>query len=547
VTEDAPRAPRAPTDADLIREHLQRLGLSQREAARQLDIDDRTMRYYSAGKSPVPAVVFHALRQLEQIRFNERVLALVADGTMRAFDGEDTPERLRKANKTLRAAIEILLPEVRASAAETRAIGDAAPDQPVPVRPPTRASLFKPEWSALESDDLRTLLEYRIGGPGQSSGEPGDHRFYLPLGGDACRVAIRFDGTTICAVEPGPAFDAQQWSEISAAIDALRTTKPNKVGRDIAFSAFRVTGWWLGERSGVQILPPPPDAPTVPSEMGQHPFVLEFPIHGDADWRVMNARRRREHRKLALLLNVLLRGRVNCETRQAEQAWACVGLPPDGNFRSEWLQLSYFANVGQVVADSLSQFIGAAVHVIEPEAYHAKIGHDGSPLCVPDDLDELICTYRDLPLEYRTRFDRALFWLDVASRQWVDSMSSSFASLVSAIEALTVRGATHELYCPQCGEDRPHDVPGPTALFRNFFETHAPGLSQKKRRDQMYDLRSSISHGSKLLAWDEGRAWGWDPPWSDQRELHDELWTLTRIAMRSYLRNPAGATSAAAK
>ena len=48
----------APTDADLVREHLEALGLSQRDAARQLRIDDRSMRYYCAGKLPVPPVVF---------------------------------------------------------------------------------------------------------------------------------------------------------------------------------------------------------------------------------------------------------------------------------------------------------------------------------------------------------------------------------------------------------------------------------------------------------------------------------------------------------
>ena len=54
----------APSDADLIRHRLEALGLSQREAARKLGIDDRTMRYYCAGKVPVPPAVMLALEQL---------------------------------------------------------------------------------------------------------------------------------------------------------------------------------------------------------------------------------------------------------------------------------------------------------------------------------------------------------------------------------------------------------------------------------------------------------------------------------------------------
>jgi hypothetical protein len=540
---DTPRegAAGAPSDADLIRERLEALGLSQREAARELRIDDRTMRYYCAGKAPVPPMVFLALGRLEQIRLNDRALALLADGTMLASDGEHTPERLRRANQTLRAATEMLLGPFDAPAP----VRPAVPTPPGPRSAPE--SLFNPDWSALESDDLRVLLENRIGGPGQSSGEPGDYRFYLPLGGTACRLALRFAGTAISAIEPGPAFDAEQWSKISASIDTLLHTKPDKVGRDITFSAYRVTGWWRGERSGVQILPPPPDAPTVPTETGQHPFILEFPQHSDEEWRVMNLRRRREHRKLALLLNVLLTGRVNCETRLVEQAWACPGPQPDGTLRSAWLQLSYLAHFGQVIVDSLSQPMGEPLQVLEAEPYYGKVGHDGSALSVPADLDEAICRYRDLPLEYRARFDRALFWLDLASRQWAQSMSASFASLVSAIEALTVRGAVHKVHCPQCDAIRTHEVPGATARFRAFFETYAPGASHKRRRDEMYALRSSILHGSGLIAFDEGRAWGWDPPWSNQADLHRELWILTQVALRNYLRNPGSANSAGAK
>jgi hypothetical protein len=54
----------APSDADFIRQHLATLGLSQREAARQLRIDPRTVRYYCAGQMPVPPAVMLALQQL---------------------------------------------------------------------------------------------------------------------------------------------------------------------------------------------------------------------------------------------------------------------------------------------------------------------------------------------------------------------------------------------------------------------------------------------------------------------------------------------------
>ena len=54
----------------------------------------------------------------------------------------------------------------------------------------------------------------------------------------------------------------------------------------------------------------------------------------------------------------------------------------------------------------------------------------------------------------------------------------------------------------------------------------------------MYNLRSGILHGSELMAIDLERHFGWDPPEEEEKELHQELWTVTRTAVRNWLRNP---------
>lgn len=103
----------APSDADLIRRELETLGLSQREAARQLAIDDRSMRYYCSGKLPVPPTIFLALRQLAEIQENDQTLALLEDGTMSTSDGPLTAERLREANRTRRAVVDVYMQDLR--------------------------------------------------------------------------------------------------------------------------------------------------------------------------------------------------------------------------------------------------------------------------------------------------------------------------------------------------------------------------------------------------------------------------------------------------
>ena len=54
------------TDADKIRALLERGGLSQRGAARELGVDERTMRRYCGGET-VPRVVLLALERLVEL------------------------------------------------------------------------------------------------------------------------------------------------------------------------------------------------------------------------------------------------------------------------------------------------------------------------------------------------------------------------------------------------------------------------------------------------------------------------------------------------
>jgi hypothetical protein len=51
-------------DSDRLRELLERLGYSQRQAARSLDIDEREFRRMCAGGRPVPRAVMLAMEAL---------------------------------------------------------------------------------------------------------------------------------------------------------------------------------------------------------------------------------------------------------------------------------------------------------------------------------------------------------------------------------------------------------------------------------------------------------------------------------------------------
>lgn len=424
-------------------------------------------------------------------------------------------------------------------------------------------NLLSETLTNLDSSELRLLLDLLIGGPGQYDGRSNNpNKFYLPLAGSSCRIALTFRKKKIVAIEPGQAFDAAEWDRVRDEIEKSTLVGPMKIGREYSFSSFRVLGSWQGERSGVQILPAPDDAPRAHVEMAEHPFIIEFPIKPSNYWQVTNHRRMRVHRNLTLLLNVLLAGRTSLQSLQSEYFWAGLPryhdrqqnkwsqkvrqfffwwsrYPPNASmidYESRWVQQFFFAKLGRAVIDELSPPAAEQLEEVEPQEYYTTVGHDGRGLRVPTDLDESICCYTVLSAEKRAKFDRATFWMDMASRQWTISVSSSFASLVSAVESLTDRGTTHQVYCDECKVHCQHEVPGATERFRAFFEKYAPSAALLSRRSKMYSLRSGILHGSELMQLDQDLAFGYDPPWWNERELHEELWGLTHIALRNWLK-----------
>lgn len=188
--------------------------------------------------------------------------------------------------------------------------------------------------------------------------------------------------------------------------------------------------------------------------------------------------------------------------------------------------------------DELSPPGDTRIEVVDAERYNSVvIGIDGHGLRVPSDLDESICAYQALSPANRAKFDRAAFWLDIASANWETSVSVTFAALVSAMEAFTEKSQGHSFTCPVCKKQGTHEVIGATKRFKEFLGAHAKG----KLLDNIYGLRSHILHGAELMQIDKALDFGWDPPYLEQMEMIRELSGVAKVAMRHWLRNPPAA------
>lgn len=402
-------------------------------------------------------------------------------------------------------------------------------------------NLMARTWFALDPKELRMLLAAVFGEPGQYDGVS-KSRLYLPLAGSQAQVILDFKGSRIARICPGPAFDQDKWANFVAEVESGLMAGPIRVGREISFASQPVRGSWRGERSGIQILPPPEGAPLPSEGMAEHPFLLEFPLRECSRWPITNHRRIRDHERLSNLLNVLLTQRISVLPRRQEHFWACIHEPGE-EMKILWVQQFYFAKIGAAVRDAPSPAAQASIAEIDRMAYYSTLGNDALPLRLPQGLDSDIAQYLNLLPEERERFDRAAYWMSMASRQWNISMSLSFTALVCAIEALTVRGVDHRVYCPDCGKFVTHERPGATERFRAFLDRYAASSLDKDRRNQIYSLRSGILHGSSLITLDYDLAHGWDPPWWNERQLHSDLWRVASTALRNWLHSSAGSSN----
>ena len=112
------------TDVDQLRQAIKQAGLSQRAAARELGVDDRTMRYWCAGQSTPPPMALRALdpwvrhhEVLKQtMRSNQELIERLESGMMTVNRGPQLgtaetaaaeAQRLRRKNEELHALVRL--------------------------------------------------------------------------------------------------------------------------------------------------------------------------------------------------------------------------------------------------------------------------------------------------------------------------------------------------------------------------------------------------------------------------------------------------------
>lgn len=292
----------------------------------------------------------------------------------------------------------------------------------------------------------------------------------------------------------------------------LLDTSALRIARVSLFLSMPMRGY-LRYRDHFQIVPVSGDAPLPSVALAEHPAVLEFSFATTPSVMIRHRRRAVRAREWELLLNAFFIGHVRTLGHTAHWHWVIPDSWQQNDsqyLRSTWLQEMYTWPNQPSAEDETFLPLGdlAPISEVEAVAYYKRCGPDMSrPLDAPSTLPALLDRYIDLDPESRDRFLRACFWFWNAGEAR-RSRSETFIALISAVEALMPeigevctdckRPVVGGDPCPMCRRART----GQTAQFKRFVEEFGPELTNQER-NKLYETRSKLSHGSKLLPSDE--------------------------------------------
>lgn len=171
----------------------------------------------------------------------------------------------------------------------------------------------------------------------------------------------------------------------------------------------------------------------------------------------------------------------------------------------------------------------ATLRLVDSTEYYTRRGVSvDSQLELPDRIEALLDRYFALRPEEQAGVQRWCHWLNHAAQVWRLSPSAAHIATVQAVEALMPSAKSADR-CGACGQSL---GPGPTQRFADFLDRYASGPDREQGRKDLYALRSSLSHGGKLLSGElAGDAFhDFTPQTWEQRQLLDTTRTLARVA-----------------
>jgi len=397
-------------------------------------------------------------------------------------------------------------------------------------------------WTSLladqvPEDELQSVLNMHFGGSRQVDESRIEFSRHSEEGEDHVALILTYKAATLQKIDAGPALTAEDVAQVSQRVRQASLGDEFEVDRTWLFSSLRVDGWWRFQ-DRLQILPPPANAPSIPYAVGMHPFVLEVAVRKSEDPLIRQIRWHRAQREAGLLLGVFIHGNLRLPVEVSTKHWMLVpegSLEAPASVASRYLQEGFVVDGFLLAAPAFAPTEAMpAIPTADDVRYYSVAGLEaGKKMILPESLATLLTAYYSLTAASRRAFLRSCYWFHHSRVVYSVSGSASYLALISAIESLSPD--EHGPPCPNPDCQKPLGK-GPTARFRDFLETFAPGLATKPQRGRLYELRSQLVHGGHLMRRDVEGGWaGLRPDATAEMTDADRAAMVTRIALISWL------------
>jgi len=278
----------------------------------------------------------------------------------------------------------------------------------------------------------------------------------------------------------------------------LVDNQQDAVGQTVLFCGGRFEGRFL-YKGEFQMAPMPANAPQMEHAFGAHPYLFQVRYKKGTDQLTNILRIRKRSFELIPIVNGLSRTRFWLPMKYTTFQWGTLPSSPDPT--SKWFKVGYDAGYLEM-EDTVLDTQSPRIERVSKDLYYRGFPNPSFPLVMPDNFEFLLEKAFLLPQIDFQRLYRACMWFAMAQEIWRTSASSSFVSIVSALESLMDKpekcsdcgqSVTEGLeICPQCRQPKFRL----TQAFKVFLEAHVPRLSEKPEiRNIIYQVRSGLAHG----------------------------------------------------
>jgi hypothetical protein len=394
-----------------------------------------------------------------------------------------------------------------------------------------------------DDDELTTVLTSVL--PRGAQFRPNEVEYRTTA--DEWVLSLHYRDGRIEKATAGTAMTAEHLQRVQAEIArVLGSPASAKVARWTMFSSRPVEASWRYQEQ-FQIVPAPPEAPRPEELWAQHPFIVDFVFRGSPDWSIERIRYGRRAADLMLVLNLLLTSQITAPAVRSRKHW--VWAPHGSTPPVVWAGEGYMIPNFQYLVDHLPDIEGATLDMLPAATYYDRKKGRSNTLNLPAELPTLLDAFHALTDDDRDRFLRACYWHHTASAAWDISQSLHLTCLINSIESLSSVGpqrsapegprALFKAFMQRFAPIRSaagSDAPGPSALFRSVMRRFAPGPPSGRVIDKIYEARSNITHGERLLSLDQGPgSWALNQLSTGDREIGDAASILCHAALVNWL------------